>query len=162
MKILKSVAIFVSLTFLAVNPSFADSNFARIIQVQPYYQQVYTTEYQTVCENIHVPVYGTRNGSSGEVIGGAIVGGLIGREISGNDRGAIIGAIIGGASMNQRSVQNGYRIERHCNQVLVERPMTAISYYIVTYEWNGYSYRTETQNTYNVGDLVPIDPNPRF
>ena len=57
-----------------------------------------------VCGYVDVPVYGIldRPASAGEIAGGAVIGGVIGNELTDDRAGAIIGALIGGSVANQR------------------------------------------------------------
>jgi uncharacterized protein YcfJ len=77
------------------------------------------------CYRVDVPVYsnGTRLGSNGEVLGGAVVGAAIGNQFgggNGKDVMTILGAIVGANS--QRGPKNtqvitGYKQETRCNNV---------------------------------------------
>jgi len=74
------------------------------------------------CGYVQVPEYGIldRPASSGEVVGGAVIGGVIGKTITGDDGGAIVGAIIGGATANNRKQEQviiGYKKVYQCNTV---------------------------------------------
>ena len=55
------------------------------------------TTYQS-CEVVDVPIYGQAGGgaSGADVLTGIIIGGLLGKGASGNDKGAAAGAVIGG------------------------------------------------------------------
>ena len=77
------------------------------------------------CYNIDVPVYGnvTRQGSDGEVLGGAIIGGVIGNQLgngSGKDAMTILGAILGANSQQRQKTERviiGYNTERRCDNI---------------------------------------------
>lgn len=154
MKIIKKICIAIAIIFVANTPVFADS--ARIVRVQPYYHDVYQNTNQLVCEDILVPIYG--NSSSGDVITGMIVGGIIGNHID-NDNGTLIGAFLGGimTSENNSNVI-GSRIERKCQNILVQKPITQVAYYMVVYEWYGQNYSFETEQFYRIGDYIQVQP----
>jgi hypothetical protein len=56
------------------------------------------------CGYENEPIYGVldRPASTGEIVGGAVIGGVIGNQITNDPAGTIVGAIIGGAVTNQR------------------------------------------------------------
>ena len=74
---------------------------------------------------VDVPVYGmiNRPASSGEVLGGAIIGGLIGNQFGkgdGNTAMTALGAIVGGSSAGERKTERvivSYNKERRCTTV---------------------------------------------
>ena len=112
-------------TFLLTSAAYADNVSASI---QDHYRSVTESVPSTrnVCQNVEVPVYGTRQGdfnTGGAIIGG-LVGGLLGNQVGGGSGreaatgvGAIAGAIIGGGGGNTQQVITGYRMERQCNNV---------------------------------------------
>ena len=77
------------------------------------------------CSMVDVPVYGmvNRPASSGEVLGGAIIGGLIGNQLGkGDGKTAMtaLGAIVGGSSGGERKTERvivSYTKERRCTTV---------------------------------------------
>lgn len=161
--------IFTKLSFLSVfclaGTSAYAENYARVTKVEPYYVQQTISEYDTVCENVNVPVYkSVRGADGGDVLTGMVVGGLIGKGITGNDDGAAIGAVIGGISAGEkkRNVQVGTRVERQCYETIVQRNVNVVSYYVITYSWNNGVYRAETNNSYNVGDRIRVTPTPNL
>ena len=149
---------------LAANSAQAE-NYARVTNVETFYVQQTVSEYDTVCENVNVPVYRTvRGGDSGDVLTGMIVGGLIGKGITGEDDGAAIGAVIGGVSAGNRTrnIQVGTRVERQCYETVVQRNVNVVSHYVVTYSWNNGIYRAETNNHYDIGDRIRVTPTPNL
>lgn len=149
---------------LAANSAQAE-NYARVTNVETFYVQQTVSEYDTVCENINVPVYrAVRGGDSGDVLTGMIVGGLIGKGITGDDDGAAIGAVIGGVSAGNRTqnIQVGTRVERQCYETVVQRNVNVVSHYVVTYSWNNGIYRAETNNRYDIGDRIRVTPTPNL
>ena len=77
------------------------------------------------CSMVDVPVYGmvNRPASSGEVLGGAIIGGLIGNQFGkGDGKTAMtaLDAIVGGSSGGERKTERvivSYTKERRCTTV---------------------------------------------
>lgn len=66
------------------------------------------------CKWVNVPIYGNGSrGNEGDVIVGAIIGGILGKQITQDDGGAVVGAIIGGAI---GSNHNGKRVIGHQRQ----------------------------------------------
>jgi uncharacterized protein YcfJ len=120
------------------------------------------------CELVRVPVTETRRSggsgaSSGDVLGGMILGGLIGKGASGDDQGAAIGAILGGmiAADNNRGssyeVVTGYRNEQQCYTVNEYTTINTRDGSIVTYSWNGLVGQLHTYGTYNVGEEIRVN-----
>jgi len=114
------------------------------------------------CDIVRVPITETRRsgGGSGDALAGMIIGGLIGKGATGNDRGAAIGAIIGGmagADGKSYEVVTGYRNERQCYQTYTTKVVDVIDGYEVYYEWNGLSGHVFTSNEYRVGDTILIN-----
>tara|TARA_R110000796_G_scaffold118369_2_gene232035 strand:- start:1433 stop:1900 length:468 start_codon:yes stop_codon:yes gene_type:complete len=77
------------------------------------------------CYNVEVPLYGNviRQGSNGEVLGGAIIGGVIGNQFgngSGKDAMTVLGAILGANSQQRQKTERvitGYNTERRCDNI---------------------------------------------
>lgn len=79
---------------------------------------------QQTCKTVDVPIYGqtqSNGGASGaDVLGGMIIGGLLGKGVSGNDKGAAAGAVIGGMlsadkNRNTQRVIVGYQQQQQCS-----------------------------------------------
>ena len=77
------------------------------------------------CKIVDVPIYGKTGGqaSTGEVLGGAIIGGILGNQVgggSGKDAATILGAILGADIANKKSgdkVIVGYKQVEQCDMV---------------------------------------------
>lgn len=112
------------LRFLLLIPAVA--TVSACVQNQPA-QVLYPT---TQCQTVQAPVYGVldRPSSDGEVAAGAIIGGVIGNQVSNHDAGATLaGALIGGAlvanSRQQEQVVVGYKDQVVCQETYVPRPV---------------------------------------
>lgn len=116
---MKKLLITASVVTAMASPAFADSvnanvqdHYKTVIEQKPYRVEV--------CKDVQVPTYGNvgNGASAGDVLGGMIIGGLIGKGITGDDKGAAFGAITGGMisadkKQNQQGI-TGYRTERQC------------------------------------------------
>jgi len=110
------------------------------------------TTYQS-CEVVDVPIYGQSGGgaSGADVLTGIIIGGLLGKGASGNDKGAAAGAVIGGMVAadkkkgNQRIV--GYKQQQVCRDVTTydESRHTIYSHSTVTFTYEGRTYSLRFQ-----------------
>ena len=76
-----------------------------------------------VCTTVDVPIYGNVGGgaSGADVLGGMILGGILGKGISVDDKGAAAGAVLGGVfSADKKKKGNqqivGYKQEQRCQQ----------------------------------------------
>jgi len=65
------------------------------------------------CGYVEEPVYGVldRPTSDGEVLGGAVIGGVIGNQLTDDPIGTVVGAIIGGTIVNGQRVQEGVVVD---------------------------------------------------
>ena len=78
--------------------------------------------WETRCETASVPYQQTVKGANtGEILGGAIIGGIIGKAATGKDGGAAVGAIIGGAVANENGAKTvtKYKDIETCRQVYI-------------------------------------------
>ena len=143
----------------------AQTEYAQIIQVQPNYHTVYQNIPTTSCQNVEVPIYGRTQGqaSTGDTLFGALIGGALGNQVGGGkgkDAATVLGAIIGADVANKRSGSQqyitGYRVQQQCYQSVDRQQSTVIKNYTITYDWNGITARSFTNNQYNVGDQIPV------
>lgn len=78
--------------------------------------------WETRCETETVPYQETvKGGKPGEVIGGALIGGVLGKAVTGKDGGAVAGAIIGGAVANEtsRHTVTKYKEVETCKKIFI-------------------------------------------
>tara|TARA_B110000046_G_C12885169_1_gene351896 strand:+ start:202 stop:708 length:507 start_codon:yes stop_codon:yes gene_type:complete len=143
----------------------AQTEYAQITQVQPNYHTVYQNIPTTSCQNVEVPIYGRTQGqaSTGDTLFGALIGGALGNQVGGGkgkDAATVLGAIIGADIANKRSGSQqyitGYRVQQQCHQSVDRQQSTVIKNYTITYDWNGITARSFTNNQYSVGDRIPV------
>ena len=141
---------------LVATTAAANTALARITKIEP--------RYQTSSQNVQVPIYGTVQGqgaTGGDVLAGMIIGGILGKGVSGNDKGAAAGAVMGGIiaadqGNGSKQVVTGYKTERQCSEVLVQQQVQTIKNYRITYKWQGMTGTSYTYNNYNIGDRIPV------
>lgn len=136
-------------------PSFAGDT--ATAKVRDHYTTVYehTPVTNRYCENVEVPVYGTRqrqgNAAEGAILG-MIIGGLAGKAVTGKDNGAAAGAIMGGvigadkgAKPKNETVVTGYRTERQCTDVTeyVNSPKKVYDYSTLRFTLDGKQYKID-------------------
>jgi hypothetical protein len=120
-----------------------------------------------VCEKKMVPIYGSvssgRTTTGGDVLAGMIVGGLIGKGVSGNDRGAAVGAILGGMASadsnrnTQQRVITGYQEHNACHTVYKQEHVdTVVGFEVTVVLAQGGEYVFQTTDKYSVGRIVNV------
>ena len=132
-----------------------------VTSVQPLTRVVSVERPHRSCNTVEVPVYGNVGGgaSAGDVLGGMIIGGLLGKGVSGNDRGAAAGAVIGGmvsADKNNQQGIVGYRQENRCTTEYITELQERNAGYRVTIEVEGNTIQTVTNRKYRVGQRVEV------
>ena len=149
-------------------PSYADTVRATISSIQPIYHNITTQTPSNICQNVEVPIYGTvqsGGASGGDVLTGMIIGGLLGKGVSGNDKGAAAGAVLGGiiSADNKRSKQviTGYRVESQCHTTYVNSTQRQLKHYKIWFTWNGINGSAATYNVYQIGDRIPVEVSLR-
>jgi uncharacterized protein YcfJ len=141
-----------------------------VVEANPVYQTQTTQVPTQTCQVIDVPVYG--NGSQGNGgtlglnnnfdIGGAIIGGIIGNNVTKNvDNGGAAGAIIGGLLGSQRNKQNsqqivGYRQEQRCATSYTAQTEQVLGYTQIVVDAGGYKVTANTKRSVKVGDVVTV------
>jgi uncharacterized protein YcfJ len=133
---------------LLATPILAEQTVTGTIEDHYSYYTERVPETKRVCETVQVPVYETRKKSAdgGDVLGGMIIGGLLGKALTGNDKGAGVGAVIGGVAGAERNkteqVVTGYRDELQCETVETYREVERdqYEYSILTFRLDGAEY----------------------
>ena len=107
------------------------------------------------CRDVKVPVYDqykTEGDAAGGALLGMILGGLVGKGVTGDDKGAAAGAIFGGLVGADKGAQpkngqavTGYRTENRCDYVTYYRTIerTEYDYSIINWKIDGITYTTE-------------------
>lgn len=116
----------------------------RVVDIKPIYTSVSKQQPQQVCRQVEVPVYGQTQGSGasgGDVLTGMIIGGLLGKGASGNDKGAAAGAVIGGIiaadKKKGQQVVTGYRQETQCTTEYRYVTQQVVNEYDIMYNIDG-------------------------
>lgn len=149
-----------------------DSDYARVIDVDPIVRRVRVTTPDRECWNETQEVAPRPSSSTGSVILGTLIGGVIGHQIGHNHRdghvatvgGAIAGAAIGNQIGQQRAARNSQavpyeRTVERCNVVYRDDYEERIDGYRVTYVYNGREYTTRMP--YDPGNRIRVDVNVR-
>ena len=161
---MKKLLITTAVLFATATSAFA-TEYARITKIEPRYTTGYQNVPATHCQDVQVPIYGTVQGqgaTGGDVLAGMIIGGILGKGVSGNDKGAAAGAVMGGViaadnGNSNRQVVTGYRTETQCSEVMVREQVSQIKDYLITFEWNGVYGTAYTYNNYNIGQRIPVE-----
>jgi len=140
-----------------------------VLSVQPRYQVINHSVPIQSCTDVQVPVYSSVNTTTtGDIIGGAIIGGIIGHQIGdGNQRkdnrnaGAVLGGMIAGTTGNRQQIV-GYQTRKQCQTTYQNRQEQVVSGYQVLVEVEDRRMNFETNVKYNVGDKITISKNVRY
>ena len=143
MKYLTKVAMIVAVAGVSIG--ITEKAFAGEAIVQDFYKTVTKNIPQTeqICEQRQVPIYENTGGASaGDVLGGMIIGGLLGKGVTGNDKGAAAGAVIGGMvaadkGQKKETVIVGYKQEQQCSTQYVRKTVSVRGNNVVTVEIDG-------------------------
>lgn len=138
-----------------------------VTDVQPQYSNVANRIPQQSCSVVDVPVYGNNNNSVfGLDLEGAIIGGVIGNNVTKNvENGGAAGAIIGGLIGSQNKKNNnivGYRQEQRCNTTYTTEYTQQYNGSIITVDVNGMKVSGRTNRQVNVGDTVSVQMDLRL
>lgn len=137
--------------------SVAGTQYAKVISVEPLYEQRIVPLERTVCEQQPVLVRNevrAKPNSATPTIVGAIIGGVVGSQFgggSGQKAATVAGAVLGGSIGRDASRANARTyhettLQQRCH---IERQSTAQrvhSGYRVTYEYGGRLFRTQTRH----------------
>jgi uncharacterized protein YcfJ len=113
---------------------------AVVVKVVPQYSEVQVNTPIRTCNIVEVPIYGnTGKTQTGEVLGGAIIGGILGNQVGGGkgkDAATILGAILGADFANKKSGTKtivGYKRTTVCedNPTFVTENRSVYEYSIV-------------------------------
>ena len=162
---------FISVSLAAFN-AFAENYTVQgtVVEANPVYQTVTKQVPTQTCQVVDVPVYGNGNQGNGGTlglnnnfdIGGAIIGGIIGNNVTKNvDNGGAAGAIIGGLLGSQRNKQNsqqivGYRQEQRCSTSYTAQSEQVLGYTQIVVDAGGYKVTANTKRSVQVGDIVNV------
>jgi|TARA_R110002050_G_scaffold266391_2_gene407733 uncharacterized protein YcfJ len=128
-------------TILFAQSVFAESRTDTVINVDGYVVDTQTLTVKTqlvetpirTCNIVNVPIYGnTGKTQTGEVLGGAIIGGILGNQVGGGkgkDAATILGAILGADFANKKGGQQkivGYKQVEQC-EVTYEKTYQTIT-----------------------------------
>jgi uncharacterized protein YcfJ len=129
-------------------------------------ETVYSTRTQQTpqqsCKTVEVPIYGNVGGgaNAGDVLGGMIIGGLLGKGASGNDKGAAAGAVIGGMIAADKKKGNqqivGYRAEQRCTTTYTTQQIDKANGYKVYYNLNGQRFHTHSHRYVEPGKWLTL------
>ena len=159
-KLLMATAL-IGVSSCATAETIASSVKGTVTEVQPLTRVVSVERPHRSCNTVEVPVYGNVGGgaSAGDVLGGMIIGGLLGKGVSGNDKGAAAGAVIGGMISADKNTQQGiigYRQENRCTTEYITELQERNAGYRVTIEVEGNTIQTVTDRKYRVGQRVEV------
>ena len=89
-----------------------------------------------------------------------ILGGLLGKGVTGDDKGAAIGAIIGGVTQadkqSSRRVITGYQHQQQCRTVYDTVNSNVVTGYQIWFSYDGMSGTATTNTKYTVGETIQV------
>jgi len=122
---MKYIVTLIASMFLFSNIAYAENMYSEADEVNAHVRHYFeNVEIQTkvsnrTCQEVDIPIYKDGKSSTGEVLGGAIIGGVIGNQIGkgkGNDAATILGAILGADFANKKGNKTivGYKRTTVC------------------------------------------------
>ena len=142
-----------------------------VTDAQPQYSTVSKRIPQQVCNTVDVPIYGNNGSQGSSVFGldleGAIIGGVIGNNVTKNvENGGAAGAILGGllGSQNTRNNQQiiGYRPEQQCSTSYTVQQENVFVGTRVVVDVNGMKVSGSSAQQLQVGDSVTVQVDVRL
>jgi uncharacterized protein YcfJ len=132
-----------------------------VVDVEAVYSTDYTYKTQEQCFEQRIPIYGNTQGSTGDVLAGALIGGAIGNQFGsgdGKDAMTVLGAIVGAdtAGRNRRAVVD-YVYEWRCELVEIPQETRMFHHYQITYEVDGNYYRVNTDRIFEIGQRITVE-----
>ena len=108
---MKYILAVITAVFMVTNIAHAETTERNVVQsVVTHHYVTETIQHRIsnrVCNEVDVPIYGnTGKAQTGEVLGGAIIGGILGNQVGGGkgkDAATILGAILGADFANKKS-----------------------------------------------------------
>jgi len=135
-----------------------------VVDMRETYREVIKEVPENVCRTVEVPVYKEvvtgQGANGGDVLAGMIIGGLLGKGASGNDKGAAAGAVIGGIvaadkGQKKETVIVGYKQEQQCSTQYVRKTVSVRGNNVVTVQIDsGQRFQFETKGWYKKGTVV--------
>ena len=136
-------AVALGLLLAACSPAHAQDNVNLNAQVHHHFKTIYTQDPYKVQVCRDKVISGDK---TGDTLGGAILGGLIGKALTGNDDGAKIGALFGGIVGHDKSnAQGGTARVCQYETRYKEQAQTVYSHSTITWRMNGRTYRLNFQ-----------------
>ncbi len=151
------------LAVLSAPVASAEYDYAPVVRVEPIYKTVTISTPRRVCREEEVRHRGSSDSHTGTILG-AIVGGVIGNEISdGRHVGSIAGAALGASIGHDLSRDDDDYIttESRCRTRQVRSTEERLQGYRVTYRYEGKTYTTKTDHDPGNEIRVRVDVNVR-
>ena len=157
-----------------IGTAFAQQSYTlqgTVISSQPIVAQQTKQIPTQTCNVVQVPVYGNAQQSNGGTlglnnnidIGGAIIGGIIGNNLTkGVENGGAAGALLGGLLGSQRNKQAqsnqivGYRQEQRCATSYTAQTQEVVTGYEVAFEANGFQGLTRRTTPLATGAPITV------
>jgi len=140
---------------------------ATVTAIEPIYETVFVDKPATKCENVQVPIYGTRqreSNAAGGALLGMIIGGAVGKGLTGKNDGAAVGAVMGGiigadqgSKPKSDKIVIGYETKKHCYETFIAQEIQKLTSHKITYTWSGLVGTFYSLDAPEVGDSIEIN-----
>jgi uncharacterized protein YcfJ len=152
--------------FIMMNTSAyaAQYSYGDIVSVIENWQYQQTRVPYEDCTTVRVPTTSSENSAGADALAGMIIGGLLGKGITGNDKGAAAGAVLGGiigADKSQPKPRQQYREENRCVTKYHTSNEPVQVGYNVQYMYDGHLYEFHTFKRYRNGDKIKLEVRVR-
>jgi uncharacterized protein YcfJ len=130
-----------------------------VTSVTPMYDTVIQQKPVQSCSVVDIPIYSKKD-KTGDIIGGAIIGGILGNNVVKGDgagaAGAVIGGLLGANKSNNSQEIIGYRQQNRCTTSYTQQSVERLNGYKVVAEGQGLTYETITNQNFKVGDGMVV------
>ncbi len=166
---MKYILAVITAVFMFTNVAHAETTERNVVQsVVTHHYITETIQHRIsnrVCNEVDVPIYGNNGkAQTGEVLGGAIIGGILGNQVGGGKgkdaatlSGAIVGADLSNKKGKSKQVIVGHKQQEVCDVVMQQRSVSQVTGYKTYIEFGGNVWQMTTTIPYTTGEFLSVN-----